>query len=403
NGTFRGSFTMLSDITEKKRIEDEFQREHLELLAAYEQITATEEELRKMLDELRAFQESLEESEERYRRIVSSTFDAMVIHREGKIAWANRRALEILGAADITEILGRDVLDFVHPDSRHTVRERVSRMAGDPNAVMPPVEEKFVRLDGSPVDVEVVATPIRERGNTAILVVFRDITERRRMQEALVNANRKLNILNTITRHDIQNKVTVLSGYIQLLKENLGKTDIARCFESVENALQTIRHIIEFTRNYQDLGIRAPEWQPLTDVIGRTAGQFELDGVALDIPDCSLEVFADPMLEKVFFTLFDNALRHGGGVSRIRVTCEKSGGDLLIRFGDNGIGIPADRKEKVFERGYGTGTGLGLFLSREILSITGLSIRECGVPGKGALFEIRVPEGLWRERLECGA
>jgi len=399
DGNFRGSFTMLSDITERKRIEEEFRREHQELMAAYEQITATEEELRRMLAELREYHESLEESEERYRRILSGTFDAMVIHREGKITWANRRALEVIGAASPQELVGHNVLDFVHPDSQADVRERISRMKEDPDAVMPLLEEKFVRPDGSPVHVEVAAMPIREKGDMSILVVFRDISERKRMQDALMSANRKLNILNSITRHDIQNKVSVLSGFLSLLSDGTRSDVQVKCIDSMRNALHAMEQIIQFTRNYQDLGVRSPEWQSLSGVMERVTGQFELDGIAVEYGECSCEVFADPMLEKVFFTLVDNALRYGGGITRIRVSCAKENGSLVVTFEDDGVGIPRDQKEKIFEQGYGKGTGLGLFLSREILSITGLSIRECGTPGQGARFEIRVPEGLWRESL----
>lgn len=399
NGTFRGSFTMLTDITEKKRIEDEFQKEHLELSAAYEQIAATDEELRRMLDELREYQETLAESEQRYRRIISGTFDAMVIHQEGRIIWANEKALEIMRASRIQDLVGRRVLDFVHPDSRQEVIERMSRMVQDSTAIMPLLEEKFVRLDGSPVDVEVVATTTVEDGKPATIVAFRDITDRKRMQEALMAANRKLHILNSITRHDIKNKVSVLSGYITLLRDHKGEESMEKCIDSLQNIVHAIQQIIDFTRTYQDLGGRSPEWQAVSDVFGRAMGQFELERIGLELLDCSCEVFADPMLEKVFYNLIDNALRYGGGISRIRVSCTKDDNDLVIAFEDNGVGIPDDKKEQIFEQGYGKGTGLGLFLSREILSITGILIREYGTPGSGARFEIRVPQGLWREHL----
>jgi len=399
NGTFRGSFAMLTDITEKKRIEDEFHREHLELSAAYQQITATDEELRRMLEELREYQETLAENERRYRRIISGTFDAMVIHQEGKIIWANEKALEIIGASRMQDIVGRNVLNFVHPGSRQEVIGRMARMVQDQSVVMPLIEEKFLRLDGSPVDVEVTATSTVEDGKPATIVAFRDITDRKRMQEALMTANRKLHILNSITRHDIQNKVTVLSGYLTLLRDHQKGRDMEKCLDSLENTVHAIQQIITFTRTYQDLGVRSPEWQAVSDVAGRVMGQFELEGIAVDLLDCSCEVFADPMLEKVFYNLIDNALRYGGGISGIRISCTKEDGDLVIAFEDDGVGIPDDQKEHIFEQGYGKGTGLGLFLSREILSITGIGIRECGTPGSGARFEIRVPQGLWRENL----
>jgi len=102
------------------------------------------------------------------------------------------------------------------------------------------------------------------------------------------------------------------------------------------------------------------------------------------------------MLGRVFLNIFDNAIRHGGNVNRITVGCEEAQEGLVISIGDNGTGIAAAEKEKIFGRGYGKNTGLGLFLVREILSITGITIRETGEPGKGARFEIVVPKGAWR-------
>ena len=106
------------------------------------------------------------------------------------------------------------------------------------------------------------------------------------------------------------------------------------------------------------------------------------------------------MLEKVFANLFDNAIRHGGHVTRIKVTCEPLDEGCLITVEDNGIGVPLDEKQKIFVKGFGKHTGFGLFLVQEILAITGISIHETGRHGHGARFEIHVPKAGSRS---CGA
>jgi K+-sensing histidine kinase KdpD len=108
------------------------------------------------------------------------------------------------------------------------------------------------------------------------------------------------------------------------------------------------------------------------------------------------EVYADLLFERVFFHLIDNAMRYGGKVSRIRFTSGESFEELVISCEDDGTGIPADAKEKIFSRQHFGSAGLAMFVSREILSITGIGIRETGTPGKGARFEIRVPKGAYR-------
>jgi signal transduction histidine kinase len=102
------------------------------------------------------------------------------------------------------------------------------------------------------------------------------------------------------------------------------------------------------------------------------------------------------MLEKVFFNLFDNAVRHGKKVTTITVSCRQEPDGLIVIVEDNGTGIPAEDKEKIFERGFGKNTGYGLFLVKEILTITGITIRETGIFGEGARFEMLVPKNASR-------
>ncbi|HII76985.1 MAG TPA: PAS domain S-box protein, partial [Methanolinea sp.] len=116
HGVFRGSFAMLTDITEEKRMHKELEREHDELVASYEQIAATEEELRQMLEDLSRHQDELFESEERYRRLMENSFDAMAIHRHGKILSVNDAATHLVGASARSDLEGKSILDFIHPD-----------------------------------------------------------------------------------------------------------------------------------------------------------------------------------------------------------------------------------------------------------------------------------------------
>ena len=109
------------------------------------------------------------------------------------------------------------------------------------------------------------------------------------------------------------------------------------------------------------------------------------------------EVYADPLFEKVFYNLIDNALRYGGDqMKTIRVSSRESDTSLAIVCEDDGVGITAEDKKRLFTKGFGKNTGLGLFLSREILAITGITITENGTPGQGARFEITVPKGAYR-------
>jgi signal transduction histidine kinase len=113
----------------------------------------------------------------------------------------------------------------------------------------------------------------------------------------------------------------------------------------------------------------------------------ELDG---------LEIFADPMLELVFQVLADNVLKHGKTATRVSLRYVPGPGSATILFEDNGTGIPNDLKERIFSSDFQHKKAAGLFLAREILAITGITITETGEPGKGARFEMVVLEGAWR-------
>jgi len=161
-------------------------------------------------------------------------------------------------------------------------------------------------------------------------------------------------------------------------------------------AATAIERQIEFTRFYESIGVNTPQWQDVTEQIRSAASQLSLEEITFDILLPPVQIYADALIEKVFYNLIENSLRHGGAVSRIWFSYEETKDGTVIRYQDDGVGISLADKDKLFRRGFGKNTGLGLFLSREILSITGISIHETGEPGKGVQFDIHVPKGSYR-------
>jgi signal transduction histidine kinase len=232
----------------------------------------------------------------------------------------------------------------------------------------------------------------------AYIIRLLDITERKRAETALLMANKKLNLLTSITRHDILNQLTAVQGYLDLAREETGVPAVVSGFlEKAYRASERTVQMITFTREYQQIGVQAPVWHEIGALIASASGNITPGPVKVEnrIPP-GFSVYADPLVEKVFYNLLDNALRYGEKITAITFSASEQGGALVILCEDDGAGIPADEKEKIFERGYGKNTGFGLFLSREILTITGIGIAEAGVPGKGARFEITVPKGGYR-------
>jgi len=232
---------------------------------------------------------------------------------------------------------------------------------------------------------------------TEYLSVGRDITDRRHKDQALHEANKKLNLLSSITRHDILNQLTALQGYFGLLE---GRVTDPGVQDLLKRAMQTgdvIRGQILFTQQYEDMGLQNPRWQDLSATIAAVRGEGGFSPVNVDASLNGIEVFADPLLKQVFYNLFENALMHGEHVTQIEVNGNVVPGGFDLVVADDGCGIPPPDKQNIFVKGFGSHTGLGLFLAQEILTLTSLTIRETGEYGRGARFEIHIPTARFRQ------
>ena len=247
--------------------------------------------------------------------------------------------------------------------------------------------------DGTTQTCRFHSTVVLMNNRPHVLSNIENITSRRQMEEAILRTNKQLSLLSSITRHDVLNKIAIIQGHIALVQKKGKPEDYVSLIGKITPIISVIRQQVEFTRVYQNLGIKEPEWQKVSKALSPS---FIPKSIRLTSELGDLEIFGDLMLERVFHNLIDNSLRHGERVTEIRLAAKPDPDGLTITYEDNGIGIPENEKEKIFERGYGKNTGLGLFLAREILAITGITIRETGEAGTGARFEIHVPESACR-------
>jgi len=232
---------------------------------------------------------------------------------------------------------------------------------------------------------------------TGLLLFMVDITDRKMAQDALALANKKLGLMSSITRHDILNQLTALNSYIELCRLASPPQEIEEYIRKLAKISSTIERHIKFTQDYQTIGVNEPIWQDVGGCIFRSVAALPLGRVQVTTDIHEVKVLADPLLEKIFYNLIENALRHGGTtMTSIHIYSEEVDSGLKIIIEDNGNGIAPEDHPHLFTKGFGKNTGLGLFLSREILEITGMKIQENGTFGKGARFEISVPKGVYR-------
>jgi PAS domain S-box-containing protein len=260
------------------------------------------------------------------------------------------------------------------------------------------VELEIQRPDNGIRDIEscIFTIPCGDTFMTG--AILRDITSRRRSEQSVQVSNQKLRLASSITRHDINNQLTIFNGYLSLMEAGdpaMKSGDIIRILQGANTRIQAI---LKFTKEYQEVGAKPPEWQDLGRTVQLAKTMVETGTVRfLPAPACNgVEINADPLLVKVFFRLIDNSLLHGGKVSEIRIRCSREEHRLVIVYEDDGTGISGKVRPVLFERGKGKGTGYGMFFVREILAVTGFTITETGEPGKGVRFEIVVPEGSFR-------
>jgi PAS domain S-box-containing protein len=358
-------------------------------------------------------EEELKKSEEKFRGIFDTINDGIHINeiepdgKPGKLIAVNDVACRMLGYTH-DEMTGHGPLDFVSAYHSRPVDEIIEDLRSAGHSVF---ETEHRRKDGTLVPVEINAKVFTLQEKRVIVAVVRDITERKilddeiafheqellQFSKSLASANKKLSLLGSITRHDITNQLMVLMGNIGILQKKQQDVLFNTYLQKISAAAHRISAMIQFTKEYEQIGINAPDWQDTRAIVEAAAKQAPLGKVAVvnDIPS-GIAVLADPLISKVFYNLMDNAVRYGGKITTIRFHTEKSGDLPLIVCEDDGDGVPVEEKERIFERGFGKNTGMGLFLSREILSITGITIRETGEPGRGARFEMKIPVEAYR-------
>ncbi|MGB8218967.1 MAG: PAS domain-containing sensor histidine kinase [Methanoregula sp.] len=333
---------------------------------------------------------------QRYRILLEALNHVVfILDENGKFVYVSPGCFEILGLLP-EEMVGRAMTSLVVPDDAGRLSSKFGEIKTGTSF---PSDYRTVDTKGTVHHVRAVSRLFTDTdGKIYVLGIVGDISTWRCTEDALVVAQAKLEILNSITRHDIDNQLTVIFGYLSFLEDEKPPLPPLEIAQRIHGAATTIQRINRFSKNYQDLGIIAPVWQNVGELMSRARQEvhaWDLD-ITIGSECAATEILADPMAGKVFFNLLDNSLRHGGHITSVKLTCHSEGDALKIVYEDNGTGIHASTRPAIFQCSKGKSHGYGLFLIREILAITGFTITENGVEGRGVRFEIAVPLGSFR-------
>jgi len=352
---------------------------------------------------------TIRQSESRYRTVFESTGTAMLtIEEDTTIGFANKEFFRLTGYSQEDIDKGRSWTEFIYKEDLPKMIEQHKLRREKPEDAAKQYEFRLITKSGDirTILLTIDMLPGSKRSvasliditdqKTTEVIIDRYASEITRYAEALTRSNERLNLLNNITWHDILNQVMAIRGYLELTKMKYPDPSLQEFINKEIQGTQNIETQIMFTKEYQDIGIQLPQWFDLKKVILSAISNLPLSTVKIVAQVDKVELYADPMLEKVFYTLLENALRHSKTITSIEFSYRILAEGLMVIYKDNGEGIPVEYKEAIFERKFFKHTGFGLFLSRTILGITGMKIRETGEPGKGAKFEIIVPMGAYR-------
>jgi len=341
-------------------------------------------------------EEALRSSEGTLRAFFDANPDpSFLVDARGRILLANQAAMPLL-RTDMPHPIGTSIFDAM-PGKAAGVRDGF-------NEVLESRRSRIFAGDISGRFFSTVLSPLlNESGEVDRVAIFaRDLTDQKRVEDAIRHANERLNLLTAITRHDLLNDITALGMLLALSGTGTAQGHEQELAGKLNALIRSLQRKMEISRDYDGLGMKTPCWEDVIGAVGSGVAAIDKGKLRVDLDLPALEIYADPLFERVVSNLVDNTIRHGEHATFIRFRALVEGDICTLIVEDDGAGIPSEKKELIFRPGYGRHTGLGLFLIREILGITGMSIREDGELGRGARFEIRIPRGGFRFREGSG-
>lgn len=381
------------------------------------------------ITECKITEKALRESKERYRELVELLPDAVHIKYKGKIVYSNEAGAKILGFKNPKELIGRYDGDFTHPDYLELSKDRGKKVTRERDKA-PLVEAKMIRLDNEIIDIEVASVPVEHNSDTAILSVIRDITERKRIDEAIkkmMNENEELlkkaveneklkTEFFTDISHEFKTPLNVILGAIQLLNINSSaNADLYNKYTNImkQNCyrlLRLINNIIDINKvgsGYLELDFKNHNIVSVIEDVTLSVAEYAKNRGLSIIFDTEIEekiISCDEeKIERIMLNLLSNAIKYSKDCGEIYVNIYDENENILVTVKDTGIGIPEDKVNDIFEKfkqvdtslhGINQGSGIGLALVKSLVEKHGGQIWVESNYGEGTEFHIKLPVKL---------
>lgn len=353
--------------------------------------------LERDITERKNTEDQLKESLKNYQSLINGmTETSWVIDFEGNFVEVNDAAVDMLGYSK-DELLSIGISGIDRHLSRIQVQELINNLSFKKKQIF---ETVHTRKDGVEIPVEISSSLITYQGKQAILSIARNITERKKAEEEIRRSqretkivNEKLQVVGSLTRHDVGNKLMAARFNVYLLRKKLkDNPELEKYLDSIEESFNQSAKIFEFSKIYENIGSENPADMNVAEQFDEASKLIPHKDIQIISEVQGVTVLADSLLEQLFYNLIDNSLKHGKNVNRIRLCYEKTGDKIKLFYEDNGVGIPQENKKKIFSEGFTTGgSGIGLKLVKKMIEVYGWTISEEGTPGQGAKFVIAIP------------
>lgn len=387
--------------------------------------------------ERKRIEEELSESENRYRILIESMPDALYIYRNGEIVFVNKAAIDLLRAPDASEIIGKPLYYFLLPDYREMVKQRINTCKKE-KTVAPLREMTLLRFDGTTVDIESTGVYLSLDKEEIFLSVTRDISERKHIEKLQMDIMENKRLLDEAAKydmmknefmanvsHELRTPLNIIFSAVQLLELNLDKSSndegtakhLKVMRQNCYRLLRLVNNIIDITKiesGFFELHLSNCDIVNVIEDVTMSVVDFaEHKGITVlfDTEVEEMVIACDPeLIEQAMLNILSNAVKFTGTPGNISVNLYDKGDSVSISIKDDGIGIPDDKVDVIFDRfiqvdksltRMNEGSGIGLSLVKLIIQIHKGTITVNSELGKGSEFTITLPKIILPEDEIC--
>ena len=387
-----------STMEEAQSGNEELQSTNEELETAKEEMQAGNEELHTLNEELRNRNQVLSQLNDDLNNLqLNVDFPVIIVDVNLKIRRFTAQAQELLNIlpSNVGQTISSSNPWVNISDLEKTINEVLTKLT--------PVNREVAGTSGRWFEMRIRPYLTEHRKIDGAVLSFLDVTESKKAAEKLNQLNskitltiEKLHVISSLTRHDVRNKLSTLNGYAYLIRKKHGdQADIVEGLGKMEKAVEDSFRLFDFAKAYEEIGMEELVYVNVRNAVAE-AGGLSPGSKFKVVNECEgLKVRADSSLKQLFYNFIDNTKKHGEKTTTVSVHYERAdSGELRIIYEDDGVGISAENKAKLFTEGFSTGgsTGFGLFLTKKMVDVYGWTIQEKGEPGKGAKFVITIPK-----------